>query len=158
SPGLYAGTAAVLSVVEGARRPTGLRAQEEAALRAAVASSLGEVAAIAARADGDAQRIMCIQAALLEDEALIEPALAAIAQGEAADTAWRASMAGEIAGYEAAEDEYFRARAADLMDVRDRVLHHLGGAARSFHAAAGAVLVARDLPPSVFLGHDWSQG
>jgi phosphotransferase system enzyme I (PtsI) len=67
-------------------------------------------------------------------------------------------MATEIAGYAAAEDEYFRARAADLIDLRDRVLRHLTGASRGHHAAPGTVLIATDLLPSMFLSHDWSQG
>ena len=33
----------------------------------------------------------------------------------------------EIADYEAAEDDYFRARASDLADLRDRVLAALAG-------------------------------
>jgi phosphotransferase system enzyme I (PtsI) len=148
----------VLSAVRGALRAKGAPSQEEAALRGAVAAALAEVSAIAARADEEARRIMSIQEALLGDEALIEAALAAIAQGEAADKAWRASMAGEIAGYEAADDEYFRARAADLTDVRDRVLRHLTGAPPALQAAPGAILAAPDLPPSLFLSHDWSQG
>ena len=67
-------------------------------------------------------------------------------------------MAVEIAGYERAEDEYFRARAADLVDVRDRVLRHLLGVRLRAEVAAGSVVVARDLPPSLFLGVDWSKG
>jgi phosphoenolpyruvate-protein phosphotransferase (PTS system enzyme I) len=158
SPGLYAGPAAVLSAVEGPVRRRGNPVDEQAVLRAAVAASREEVSALAARSQGEAQRIMGIQEALLEDEALIEAALAAIALGEAADIAWSDSMAHEIAGYQAAKDEYFRARAADLIDVRDRVLRRLRGASHTSHAAAGTVLIARDLPPSMFLSHDWSQG
>jgi phosphotransferase system enzyme I (PtsI) len=101
---------------------------------------------------------MGVQEALLEDEALIEAALEAIDRGQAADTAWRDSMAHEIAGYEAAEDEYFRARAADLIDVHDRVLRHLTGASPANRAAPGTVLIAPDLAPSMFISHDWSQG
>jgi phosphoenolpyruvate-protein phosphotransferase (PTS system enzyme I) len=158
SPGLYAGPAAVLAAAEESTRSRGHPSDEQAALRAAVAASLNELSTLAAAANGEARRIMGIQEALLEDEALIETALVAISYGEAADTAWRDSMAHEIAGYEAAQDEYFRARAADLIDVRDRVLRHLTGASSSFHAAPGTVLIAPDLPPSMFLSHDWSRG
>ncbi|MBO0741706.1 MAG: phosphoenolpyruvate--protein phosphotransferase [Hyphomicrobiaceae bacterium] len=158
SPGLYVGPAAVLSTVGGPARTKGHPFDEQAALRAAVAASLKELSALAAGANGEARRIMGIQEALLEDEALIEAALAAITRGEAADMAWRDSMAHEIAGYEAAEDEYFRARAADLVDVRDRVLRHLTGGSPAYRAAPGTVLIAPDLPPSTFLSHDWSQG
>jgi phosphoenolpyruvate-protein phosphotransferase (PTS system enzyme I) len=158
SPGLYAGPAAVLSAVEGPVRPKGDPSDEQTALRAAVAASLEEVSALASHAHGEAQRVIGIQEALLGDEALIEATLAAIAHGEAADIAWRESMAHEIAGYETADDEYFRARAADLIDVRDRVLRHLRGAGPAFYAAPGSVLIALDLPPSMFLTQDWSHG
>jgi phosphotransferase system enzyme I (PtsI) len=139
-------------------RDKGDPAGEQAALRAAVAAARDDVSALTARCNGEARRIMGIQEALLDDEALIEDALAAIARGEAADAAWIDSMSKEIAGYQGAEDEYFRARAADLTDVRDRVLGHLRRDLQAFRAAPGTVLIARDLPPSVFLSHDWSQG
>jgi phosphotransferase system enzyme I (PtsI) len=158
SPGLYAGPAAVLTAVCGPVRAKGHPSDEQAALRAAVAVSLQELSTLVAGANGEARRIMSVQEALLEDEALIEAALEAITRGEAADAAWRDSMAHEVAGYEAAEDEYFRARAADLIDVRDRVLRHLTGATPAYRAAPGSVLNAPDLPPSMFLSHDWSQG
>ena len=35
-------------------------------------------------------------------------------------TAWSAAIAAQIADYEAADDDYFRARATDLSDLRDR--------------------------------------
>ena len=65
---------------------------------------------------------------MLEDDALAADAFAEIAAGVPADHAWRGALDREIAGYEAAEDEYFRARAAISRIMRDRVLDALTGA------------------------------
>ncbi len=67
-------------------------------------------------------------------------------------------MADEISGYRAGEDAYFSARAADLEDIRDRVLGHLAPAADGAPIPGGSVVVAADLPLSRFLGIDWAQG
>jgi phosphoenolpyruvate-protein phosphotransferase (PTS system enzyme I) len=158
SPGIFVGPAVALSALAAHGRRQGSPAEEERALMAAIAASREEVSALASSVNGDATRILGIQVALLEDDALSEAARAAIANGAAADSSWRDAMAVEIAGYERAEDEYFRARAADLIDVRDRVLRHLLGVQTVAEVAAGSVVVARDLPPSLFLSFDWSKG
>jgi phosphotransferase system enzyme I (PtsI) len=158
APGLYVGPAVVLSSLVSAKRVAGNPAEELAALTLAIAQARDEVAALVAGSVGEAARIMEIQVALLEDDALSEEARAAIARGIAADAAWTDAMAVEIAAYESAQDEYFRARAADLADIRDRVLRRLSGAPPIPVVAPGAVIVARDLPPSVFLAIDWSSG
>ena len=62
------------------------------------------------------------QLAMLSDDSLTAPALAAIEAGTQADQAWRSVLDQEIAGYESADEDYFRARAADLSDIRDQVL------------------------------------
>jgi phosphotransferase system enzyme I (PtsI) len=94
---------------------------------------------------------------MLEDDALSAPALLAIAGDTPADVAWAAALNGEIAGYEASDDDYFRARAADLRDIRDRVLRNLSGGGSS-SGAAGVVLVGDDIAPTTFLETDWSLG
>ena len=96
--------------------------------------------------------------ALVEDEVLAEPAFIAIAAGRAADWAWLDAMQQEIAGYEESDDEYFRARAADLYDIRDRVQAHLTGTTIEAAVPPGAIVVAVDLAPSRFLAIDWSRG
>src|SRR5207248_10723289 len=65
----------------------------------------------------------------------------------------------QIAAYRGAPDEYMQARAADLIDLRDRVLAALGGAAHALgRIPTGAVVCADDLPPSRFLEIDWAAG
>ncbi|GLH76268.1 phosphoenolpyruvate-protein phosphotransferase [Bradyrhizobium sp. SSBR45G] len=158
SDGLAIGPAMILRALDGADRAKGSIAEEHAALAAAVASAREAVAELIGRVAGDAAELIGFQLALLEDDALTESAYAQIESGVAADVAWRSAMAEEIAGYEAADDEYFRARASDLADIRDRVLRHLFGLADDAELPQGAIVVARDLAPSAFLGVDWSKG
>src|SRR6185295_5159957 len=60
--------------------------------------------------------------------------------------------------YAEAEDEYFRARSADLQDIRDRVLGHLAGGGAPPPLPAGTIVAALDMPPSRFLAMDWAGG
>lgn len=133
-------------------------AEERAELEAAIAAASSEIAELIAGADEDGAAILEFQLAMLEDEALAEPALAAIEGGTDAATAWRRALASQIEDYRAADDAYFAARASDLEDLRDRVLGHLLGEGSSEAFPAGAVLLGRDLTPSRFLGIDWTKG
>ena len=142
----------------GSRR-AGTATEEELALRAALATTHSQIEALAVAAGGDAADILEFQLALLEDESLLEPAFAAVAAGAAADAAWSIPLAEQIAEYRTAPDEYLRARTADLIDLRDRVLAALNGGAFAFEKIPpGAVICADDLPPSRFIEIDWSTG
>jgi phosphoenolpyruvate-protein phosphotransferase (PTS system enzyme I) len=107
--------------------------------------------------DADAQAILALQLALLDDATLTAPAFAAIARGEQAAAAWSAAIDPEIAAYDAANDPYFRARGADLRDLRDRVVRSLAGHAEQV-LPPGAIVAADDIPPSRFLATDWGDG
>ncbi len=140
-----------------AARPIGEAAAEAARLRQAIAQATAELESVSDSAAEDAREILEFQIAMLGDDALSDPAMAAIAEGEGADASWAAALDAQIAEYSGAEDEYFRARAADLEDLRDRVLNALSGR-KAEAVPSGALLVARDLPPSRFLGIDWGTG
>ena len=158
SGGFAVGPVALLWNGAGAVRSGGNPAAETQALRSAIAGATDRLTKLAASADSDGADILAFQIAMLEDESLIEQARAAIAAGAAADRAWRAALETEISGYEAAEDENFRARASDLKDIRDQVLGILSGAAADANLPAGRILVGEDLTPSRFLSADWSAG
>ncbi|MFM8747773.1 MAG: phosphoenolpyruvate--protein phosphotransferase [Aestuariivirga sp.] len=157
SDGLFMGPVRRLSDAGSQRRRSGDALAERAALETAIAAAMAGVAALMERVDGEAQDILGFQLAMLEDEALSAPAFAAVDGGTPAHEAWTEALAGEITGYETAEDDYFRARAADLKDIRDRVLRHLNGEAADA-TQPGMVLAGDDLPPSLFLETDWSSG
>jgi phosphotransferase system enzyme I (PtsI) len=158
SPGLAAGRLVSLAEDTAKRTASGDPAAEAAALKAALATAAAELVELTARSQGDAAEILAFQIALVEDDALAEPALAAIVEGATADAAWSAALDAEIANYASTEDEYFRARAADFIDLRERVLAALAGSEATAPLPAGAILIARDLAPSRFLAIDWSHG
>lgn len=158
SPGLARGRIHRLGAAAVTRLPTGDRSREAAALIEAIRASAAALSAMAELADGEAAEILGFQVALLEDDELSRPAFAAIAAGASADAAFAQAMDAEIAGYRAADDSYFQARAGDLQDLRDRVLLALSGAAGREEAPPGAILCGEDMPPSRFLGRDWTGG
>ncbi len=157
SDGLFMGPVRRLAVQAGARQGSGEPALETAALQEAIAAALADIASLMNRVTGEAQDILSFQLAMLEDEALAAPALAALAAGAAAHVAWADALDAEIAGYEASDDDYFRARTADLKDIRDRVQRHLAGGGNTA-GQPGAVLVGEDIAPTTFLETDWSAG
>lgn len=158
APGLAHGPIYRLGVQRRSARQGGTPAEERDALARAMAAAHAELGRLAAASgEGEAAAILQFQIALLEDEALVAPALAAIDRGAAADAAWRAALDAQIADYEGASDAYFRGRAADLKDLRDRVLDRLSGA-ETVTIPTGAIVCAEDLVPSRFLAADWRGG
>src|SRR6202140_3240245 len=133
-------------------------AEEHRALADALAASQEALGLLARDAgDADAEAILAFQIALLEDDNLAAPAFALIKAGEAANRAWNRAIHPEIASYEEASDPYFRARASDLRDLRDRVLRHLAGETDQA-VPSGVIVAADDMPPSLFLATDWRDG
>jgi phosphoenolpyruvate-protein phosphotransferase (PTS system enzyme I) len=158
SPGIAMGPLVAFVPCAGVRVASGNVEIETRALRTALASALRELRQLIDQSPKETAEILGFQVALLEDSVLAEPALAMIAAGRAAHDAWYDAMEAEAAGYESSEDEYFRARAADLRDIRDRVLTSLAGSDPVADLPPGAVVVAVDLAPSRFLDIDWSRG
>ncbi len=157
SPGIAAGPLFWVDAATAERRATGAPASESSALIEAIDRSIADLIELTASADDDAAGMIAFQIAMLEDEALREPALASIAAGEAADSAWTSELGLQMVEYLGAEDEYFRARASDLKDIRDRVLRHLTGASER-KRPAGAILAGEDVSPTLFLETDWASG
>lgn len=118
----------------------------------AVARAAGELEALIAEAEPTAADILTFQLALLEDEELLAPARSALARGSDPWAALDAAFAPLIADYRGSDDPTFAARAADLADLQSRLGRCLtgsgGDAATPPH---GAILLARDLPPSRFV-------
>ncbi len=127
------------------------------ALQTAIAVAISELQTLVDSAAGDAVDILEFQLAMLADDTFFEAASGKIGEGVQADSAWRDSLDEEIVGYLASDDEYFKARSADLTDIRDRVLGALTGAGEAV-IPAGSIYVGDDLTPSAFLSHDWRGG
>ncbi len=159
SAGFAAGPLVALEIEFGARSEAGTAEEELAALKGALEEVAGELARLMDRqADRTSKEILEFQVALIEDDELIKSALDAIGDGVAADRAWIEAMDAHIEGYAASDNEYFSARAADLKDLRDRVLRALMSQDEVPSALPeSAIIYARDLPPSTFLELDWSR-
>ncbi|QIB32267.1 putative PEP-binding protein [Ancylobacter pratisalsi] len=130
-----------------------------AALRAAVALAVAELRGLSDRADVCSAGVLDFQIEMLLDEEILVPALNRIAQGEGAALAWAGAMTAYIDAFsnDGSDDDAFAARVADLLDLRQRVLDALAGRP-SAGFPAGSIYVGPDMPPSVFLAHDWSAG
>ncbi|TPJ16745.1 phosphoenolpyruvate--protein phosphotransferase [Mesorhizobium sp. B2-3-14] len=131
--------------------------EERTSLQAAIGKAVNRLVAMVGTAEKDAADILEFHIAMLEDDALSGPAFASIASGTPADTAWRQALDAEIAGYEASDQDYFRARATDLRDIRDQVLRALTEDSDQA-APSGAILYGEDIAPTRFLETDWSHG
>jgi phosphoenolpyruvate-protein phosphotransferase (PTS system enzyme I) len=141
----------------GGYRPKESRGQELAALEGAIESAIAETADLVAGAEGEAAEILEFQLAMIEDDNFRTVSSEKIEQGLAADAAWTATLDAEIEGYQTSGDEYFRARATDLADIRDRVLAALTGT-EAPRIPVGSIYFSDDIAPSTFLSHDWMGG
>lgn len=112
---------------------------------------------------GDARRrvgeseagIFDAQLLLLEDEALLRPARAAIFDdGASASAAFGGAARATAERYGALDDAYQAARAEDVEDVARRVLSHLGAAAPPPAPERPSILVADELGPADAAGLD----
>ncbi len=127
------------------------RARLETALQTAEADLEGLASTIAVRAGAEIGAIFEAQAMFARDPGIVGPAMLAIASGARADDAILQSTDEQADRLAVVDDEYFRARAADLRDVGRRVADLLRGSARLdlWHAdGRPAVIVADDLDPS----------
>ena len=158
SPGLAIGALvrvpAPRPVVDDAGEPP---AGAKLRLAAAIRQAKGELSALIAAADAMGADILAFQHELVDDPTLAEAADSVIDRGMGAVSAWQAAIGEQIAVYESADDEYFRARASDLADLRDRVIGVLCGAGNAVprDVPDGAIVLAEDMTPSVFLSFDW---
>jgi phosphoenolpyruvate-protein phosphotransferase/dihydroxyacetone kinase phosphotransfer subunit len=85
--------------------------------------------------------------ALLDDEAMVEPAVVAIDGGATAERAWYDAASLVAQRYRALDEPLLRERAADVLDVGQRVVRELTGESRSRPAHAGLV-IAGELTPA----------
>ena len=101
--------------------------------------------------------ILEFQLAMLEDDDAVAAGLRRDRRRHARGRRLGEALDAEIAGYEASDDEYFRARAADLEGHPRR---GACGAHRRRTAGAappGAILFGEDITPTRFLATDWSR-
>ena len=112
--------------------------EEARRLSAAIDAAREQLAATAARLPAGEAEIFAAQTLLLADAALIEPAQAAVADGEPAARAFKQAADEVAAVFAGAEDAYLRARAIDVRDVADRVLDRARRRAGAEHRSSPA--------------------
>lgn len=154
----YAGTVASQGAAYGTLRrdtaPAGRTARPAAGLSGAVVETALQLRALQSSASGLGSDILEFQLALIEDDGLILKLLETAA-AEGAERSIEKVFNDEIAGYRKAKSERFAARAADLADLKRRLLSALAGAAAgATHYPAGSILIADEMTPSRFLELD----
>jgi phosphoenolpyruvate-protein phosphotransferase/dihydroxyacetone kinase phosphotransfer subunit len=86
--------------------------------------------------------------ALLDDEALVEPARAAIGRGVPAERAWLEATEDAAATYRAFEEPLLRERAADVADVGRRVVAAIVGDGPPSGPTEEGIVIAAELTPA----------
>jgi phosphotransferase system enzyme I (PtsI) len=133
-------------------------AVEHEAIGLALASAQEALALLCDQSDDEqAASILAFQLALLEDDEIVRPTHEGIDNAHPADLAWQRVIDALIEDYRRSQEPYFRERAADLCDLRDRVLDVLHGGIEQA-IPAGAIVLAEDFAPSRFLTVDWKGG
>jgi phosphoenolpyruvate-protein phosphotransferase/dihydroxyacetone kinase phosphotransfer subunit len=119
--------------------------------RAAIEADRERVAARGAAAEAE---IFAAHLALVDDEALLEPARAAIDAGATAERAWLEAAAEVAATYRALDAPLLRERAADVDDVGRRVAAAISGERAATGPVEEGVVVADELTPGEAAGLD----
>ncbi|HET7377195.1 MAG TPA: phosphoenolpyruvate--protein phosphotransferase [Anaerolineae bacterium] len=155
SPGIAIGPAVMIQLVEPKfdRRTINDPAAEwsrlEAALSAVSASTqkLREEVARAAN-DYEAAIFDAHLMFLTDPELLARTRMAIDTDHINAEAAWQAAIDSSVAAFEAIDDPYLRARAADVADIGRQVLSQLTGQSSPAILPHAGILIARDLAPS----------
>ena len=149
SPGVAVGQARRLRRGPPKPRVHGTPQVELAALNAGLGRALADLQGLRdtlARQAGEEHAAMLdAQLALLGDDALLEPARTAIAQGTRAEVAWDSAVAGVAQRFTDLDDAYLRVRAEDVREVGRRILDHLMGLGATTVLRGPGILVVREL-------------
>ena len=127
--------------------------EERAALGRALAAARADLARRAALARGAEREILSAHLELLDDPELVEAARTAVAAGQGAGAAWRATLRAQMDLLRSLGEPRLADRAADLADLERQVLLALGGSAPPTPVPPpGAIVLAEDLTPSQMEG------
>ncbi|UVD58942.1 PEP-utilizing enzyme [Rhizobium sp. Pop5] len=155
SPGIASGPAFLAEEPKAASAPG--TAGGYGALEKAIDVSIGELERLADGADAESRDIIDFQIEVLRDPSIAEATGARMKADENVVFAWVATLDAYIGELEAADEEQMRARAIDILDIKNRVLGALAGTPVA-DFPPGSVFVGKDMEPSRFLAHDWSKG
>ena len=155
SPGVAVGAARRLQAapVEIPDTPADDPAAQWAALERALAAVAADIrrtrGSVAGHAGDGEAAIFDAHLLFLEDEALLEPARDGIVHGRTgAARAWADAVSAAARAWDALDDPYQRARAADLRSVGDQVMRRLVGTPSPIFPGGEGIVVAFDLTPA----------
>ncbi|PZM16256.1 putative PEP-binding protein [Rhizobium tubonense] len=157
SAGIAVGPAALVRRMEPdiSDHPAGLLGVEP--LAQAIKTAISAIQSLADATPTNDAAILDFQIEMLRDPTLFDMAAERIGKGEDAAIAWIGTMDSFITGFQGSDDELMGARAVDVIDMKNRVLDIMMGRPTSTFPA-GSIYVGRDIEPSLFLAHDWSDG
>jgi len=130
---------------------------EHATLSNSIQVSVAALQALAEQSGPEGAAVIEFQIEMLLDPEITKMTAAHISAGDGAALAWVTALDDYIAGFEESDDECVRARATDVIDIRNRVLAAMAGTPIE-DFPRGSVFVGKDIQPSLFLAHDWSSG
>jgi multiphosphoryl transfer protein len=120
----------------------------ERGMAAARAAIEGDRDGLTARGAAAEAAIFSAHLALLDDEALLAPARAAIERGATAERAWFDAAEDAASTYRALEEPLLRERAADVEDVGRRVVTAIVGDGRPAGLTEEGIVIAAELTPA----------
>lgn len=156
APGVASGPAFVAEPMAPAPSPPS-SVSGHAELASAIDTAIRGLQDLGTGADPEGGDIVEFQIEVLRDPTLTEMAGARIDAGENVAFAWIGTLDGYIRELECSEEDQLRARAVDILDIKNRVLSVLTGTPVD-DFPAGSIYVGKDMEPSRFLAHDWSAG
>jgi multiphosphoryl transfer protein len=113
-----------------------------------------DAARLEARGAEDEAAIFSAHVALLDDEALLAPAMAAIEAGTTAERAWYDAAHEAAEAYRTLDDPLLRERAIDVEDVGRRVVAAIVGDAGQPSPQGEGIVIAAELTPADAAGLD----
>jgi phosphotransferase system enzyme I (PtsI) len=156
SGGIAIGPLHILRKVTGPWRSFTTAENETRILSTAIAAAHDDIEALIASQDKLTAEILEFQLALLDDDDILVPVHRSIAGSMPADKAWAWVLDAEISEYTNSGSEVLSARAADLADLKARVLAAIQGDGPEYAPVPkDAIIVAAELTPSQFINLNW---
>ena len=158
----YAGRVASNGVVSGTlRRDRPARfapARAATTVVGAIASTLQQLQALQSSTGDLGSEILQFQVEMLEDDLFVTEILERAAAGNCNKAAIHDVINDQVAAFMESDSETFVARAADLADLRDRLLGAFGSTAAEAPVwPEDTILLVDDMTPSRFLEMDWNR-
>ena len=128
--------------------------EEKQVFTEALERAVAQLRKILSKIDSNSAQFLEFQISILEDSVLLNSVEVELEKGMSAEGAWKKQLDRLIDHYQELDDEYFRIRYEDFLDVRDRVLGILRGQQNNLQYSGKTIFVGNDLLLSHFLEMD----